>query len=319
MSLTTVREDPWVESGTTLDNPKSIEETLEQCGLNWSVSKRKLFTQGEENFPGVVMNGEPLTTPTLFELPNYHAIMRNDINHPLGVVSDRFEPLQNVDGFSVLNHMLGEVEIVTAGCFDEGKTVWVLAKVPGHILVGGNPTEQFILFRNGHDGKTSAGYCLTPIVVVCKNTLSLAWSGTKNKFSLNHTGNMKERILEAQKILGITSIYYDKYKMMGDSLAQQKLSEKKLLDIFMKTLYPNGVGDSDRAKDSADSAKLALEQILSGPTLGNAANTKWGGINAIGEYLDWYRPTRGDSDRFARINFEATNPKQKAMEMILNA
>lgn len=309
--LETVRSDPWSDVATTLDKPKSIDDALEQCGLNWGVSKRKLFAP--DLFPDQGSGG------SFTEVPNFNVIMRNDTDYPLGVVSDRFEPLLNKDGFAYLNHMIGEVEIVTAGDFDGGKTVWVLAKVPGHILVGGNPTEQYILFRNGHDGKTSAGYCLTPIVVVCKNTLSLAWSGTKNKFSINHVGDMKERIKQAQQTLGITHDYYNKYKQFGDKLALTKISDDKLLDIFMQLLYPNGVGDSDRAKNSAESAKLGMEQILSGPTLGNAQGTKWGAVNAIGEYLDWYRPTRGDSDRFARINFEGSNPKQKALELILDA
>lgn len=304
--LETVRSDPWSETGTTLDHPKSVEEALEACGLAWSVSKRPLYL-------------DELSAKMESPIDNYYAIVRDDTEYVTGVVTERFQPLQNLDGFSYLNHMLGEVEIVTAGDFDGGKTVWVLAKVPGHILVGGNPTEQFILFRNGHDGKTSAGYCMTPIIVVCKNTLSLAWSGTKNKFSINHSGDMPKRIKAAQEVLGITSEYYDKYKQLGDKLALAKISDKKLLDIFMQVIYPNGVGDSDRAQNSAESAKLGLEQILAGPTLGNAKGTKWGAVNAVGEYLDWYRPTRGDSDRFARINFEATNPKQKTLELILDA
>jgi phage/plasmid-like protein (TIGR03299 family) len=309
-TMETVRSDPWADVATHFEKPpKSIEEALEGCGLNWTVSKRELWTGGKGNMDGA---GTIL-------VPNYNVIMRDDTEYPLGVVSDKFEPFNNIDGFTYLNEMIGEVEIVTAGDFDGGKTVWVLAKVPGHILVGGNPTEQYILFRNGHDGKTSAGYCMTPIVVVCKNTLSLAWSGTKNKFSINHIGDMPQRIKQAQEVLGITSNYYDKYKQFGDKLALTKMSDKKTLEVFMKLLYPNGVGDSDRAKNSAESAKLAMEQIMAGPTLGNGKGTKWGAVNAIGEYLDWYRPTRGDSDRFARINFEATNPKQKALELIVNA
>jgi phage/plasmid-like protein (TIGR03299 family) len=314
--LETVRSDPWAETGTTLEKVSSVSEALAKCGLDWSVSKRPVYLNTSTSH--VIEPGEASLMAAV-EIPNYFAIVRDDTEFVTGMVTGRFEPLQNHDGFSYLDSMLGEVEIVTAGDFDGGKTVWVLAKVPGHILVGGNPTEEFILFRNGHDGKTSVGYCMTPIVVVCKNTLSLAWKGTRNKFSVNHTGDMKERIKQAQEILGITSEYYDKYKQFGDKLATAKISDKKLLAIFMQLLYPNGVGDSDRAKNSAESAKLGMEQILSGPTLGNAKGTKWGALNAMGEYLDWYRPTRGDSDRFARINFEASNPKQKALELILDA
>lgn len=312
----TIRSDPWVETGTILEKPPpSVYDALVNCGLDWSVSKRKLFTEQSPN----TKIRDTVGLDAVLQVENFHAVTRDDNDSTLGIVTDRYELLQNVDGFSYLDHMLDEVEIVTAGCFDGGKTVWVLAKVPDHILIGGNPTEQYILFRNGHDGKTSAGYCLTPIVVVCKNTLSLAWRGTKNKYAINHTGDTKSRIKEASKILEVTNDYYSKYALFGDRLAHTKLSEKKLLEIFMQVLYPNGVGDSDRAKNSAEAAKLALEQIRSGPTLGNAQGTKWGAVNAIGEYLDWYRPTRGDSDRFARINFEATNPKQKALELILDA
>lgn len=310
--METVRNDPWSEVATVLEEPpSSIEEALDKCGLNWTVSKRPIFVR--DLIPDQGSGG------SFSEVDNYFAIVRDDTDYTTGIVTARFNPLQNVDGFDYLNEMIGEVEIVTAGDFDGGKTVWVLAKVPGNILVGGNPTDQFILFRNGHDGKSSAGYCMTPVVVICKNTLSLAWSGTRNKFSINHTGDMKERIRNAQQVLGITENYYDKYKQFGDKLALAKISDKKLLDIFMQILYPQGVGDSDRAKNSAESAKLGMEQILAGPTLGNAKGTKWGAVNAVGEYLDWYRPTRGDSDRFARINFEATNPKQKALELILDA
>lgn len=306
-SMFSVREVPWHQTGVILQEPpRSIGEALTASGLDWEVEKTDLYVA----VPNTVMK----------TVEDYKAIRRTDSGLVLGVVGNRYQPLQNKEAFQFLDNLIGsDMHFETAGSINYGRKVWVLANLPEHVEVGGDLVNCYVLISNGHDGKNAVQVLMTPIRVVCQNTLSLAISQAKRAFALRHTGDPSSRLYEARRTLDLTVDYYEQFKTVGDKLALQKIKQDKVLDILVETLYPNGVGESDRAKSNADSAKLAVQTILQSPSVGNSPGTKWSGFNAIAEFLDWERPTRNDSDRFARINYEPTNPKQKAYDLIVAA
>lgn len=312
-TMFSVREVPWHGQGVILEEPpRNIQEALQVSGLDWEVEKTGLY---------VVANGYNVITGSSYsKVDDYYAIRRTDSGMVLGVVGDRYEPLQNIEAFQFLDNLIGsEMHFETAGSINMGRKVWVLANLPDHIEVGGDLVNCYILISNGHDGKNAVQVLITPIRVVCQNTLSLAISMAKRAFALRHTGDPTAKLHEARQTLDLTINYYGQFKQVGDKLALVKIKQDKVLDILIETLYPNGVVDTDRAKNNAESAKLAVAHIMQSVTVGNSPGTKWAGLNAICEFLDWERPTRGDSDRFARINYEATNPKQKAYDLIVAA
>jgi phage/plasmid-like protein (TIGR03299 family) len=111
-------------------------------------------------------------------LTGHNAIVRSDNSRVLGVVSDRYRPLQNRDHFEWFRPFLDSRQCAfeTCGALKEGALVWVLAKgqSAGCGSGAGRRFRKYLLLSSSHDGSaaTSVGFC--PIRVVCWNTLSAA-------------------------------------------------------------------------------------------------------------------------------------------------
>ena len=53
--------------------------------------------------------------------------------------------------------------------------MWILAKLPGVMEVTASEAlERYVPLSTGHDGRTCVRVTLTPVRVVCQNTLTLA-------------------------------------------------------------------------------------------------------------------------------------------------
>ena len=108
-----VRVAPWHGLGTRVESALCAEEALEQSGLDWNVIQR------------------PIMTSDYHPIPGYKANIRDKDNRILGVVTDRYKVVQNAEAFAFTNALLGEgVKYETAGSLNEGRKVWMLAKLP---------------------------------------------------------------------------------------------------------------------------------------------------------------------------------------------
>ena len=93
----------------------------------------------------------------------------------LGLVSNRYVPLQNIEAFSFFEPFIhnGWAQFHTAGALGNGERVWVLAKLDGQIVIGKDDAiDRYLLLSNKHDGTGAVSIRFTPIRVVCQNTLN---------------------------------------------------------------------------------------------------------------------------------------------------
>ena len=90
---------------------------------------------------------------------------------------------------------------------------------------------------NSHDGTGAIKAAMTPIRVVCMNTLNLALNTAKRSWSTNHVGDMHGKLEDAR----YTLLYADKYMAeLGkavDRLNHQKLSERQVCE-YIDALFP---------------------------------------------------------------------------------
>ena len=63
--------------------------------------------------------------------------------------------------------------------------------------------EPYLCLTNGHDGFSSLKVCMTPVRVVCQNTLNMALRGAKRTWTVRHSGNINAKMEEAQQTLGL--------------------------------------------------------------------------------------------------------------------
>ena len=159
------REKPWHGLGVRVSEAPESAEALRLAGLDWEVDQEPIFT--EENVL----------------IPGYKANIRNTDRRVLGVVTDRYKVIQNTEAFSFTDALLGEgVRYETAGSLQGGRKIWLLARLPKEYIISGDRISPYLVFSNTHDGSGSVKVAITPIRVVCNNTLNLALSTANGHF-----------------------------------------------------------------------------------------------------------------------------------------
>jgi len=152
-----VREAPWHGLGKRVEHALSSDSALQEAGLDWKVTQRSLLTDN------------------LIEIPGFKANIRETDQQLLGIVTDRYSIVQNQEAFGFTDQLLGEgVRYETAGSLQNGKKVWLLARLPDNYMILGDRVSPYMVFSNSHDGSGSIKVAMTPIRVVCQNTLNLA-------------------------------------------------------------------------------------------------------------------------------------------------
>ncbi len=275
VSMMYVGEVPWHELGTKLDSPATAAEAIAAAGLAFTVEKMLLKTR-------------------TLDLPveGHYAMVRTDTHDVLGVVGGGYVPIQNRDAFTMFDALVGEGEAIyhTAGALGKGERIWILAKLPEYIRVNGNDiVEKFLLLTNSHDGSGAVRAKLTPIRVVCQNTLAIALSGFEQEVRICHVGNAEEKLKKAHEILGLTNKLYAELDQVFNRLSDTKLTGTMLTD-FVQSVFPlqpttntNGNGRGTHVHDKV------LQLVEEGEGAELARGTLWGAYNAVTEYVDHCR------------------------------
>ena len=185
-SMFYVREAPWHGLGVRVETALYSEEALQQSGLDWTVIQRPIMTSSYDPIPG------------------YKANIRQTDERVLGVLTDRYKVVQNSEAFAFTDSLLGEgVKYETAGALQEGRKIWLLAKLPDKYIIEGEQIEPYLVFSNDHSGNGSIKVAMTPIRVVCQNTLNLSLNTAKRTWSTVHVGDLAHKMDEAHCTLSL--------------------------------------------------------------------------------------------------------------------
>lgn len=319
-SMFSVRSEPWHGLGVVLKkHPKSIEAAIKAAGLDWEVIQRPVKVT-------VPVVGHKTKTQTK-TLEDYFVNLRADTMDPLGIVTDRYTPVQNLEAFDFLAGVFGsEMHFETAGSLMNGRRVWVLMRLPEFIEIGGDPIGPYSFISNSHDGKSSVVTAVTPVRIVCNNTLTAALGRAKGTdaqrtYTIRHLGNMEQKLGEAREVLQVTVNYYEQFKSLGDELARVKVSDRKV-SAYLDRLFPTE-GLAERAANNRDEAKAVVRSLFrgeggQGDTTGNAPGSYWCLYNAATEFADHFREERKAGGRFQRSLDDPDGFKASAWKLILD-
>ncbi len=282
------RDVPWHSLGTPVDHAMNSKEALELSGQDWIVRPMPMF---------ININGKPV------EVPNVIANTRSLDNTVLGTVTGRYKIVQNHEAFAFTDALLGEgVKYETAGVLDNGKRVWILAKMNETEILD-DKIEQYLVFTNSHDGKGSIRVACTPVRVVCSNTLSAALHSAKRSWSTKHMGNIETKMAEAHRTLELASKYMDALKIEAEKLAQIPFSKDKFTE-FVERLIPIANESSSREKNNALFLRNDLNQRYNAPDLENFKNTKYAVFNCLTDFAS-HRPAVRVSNKYKEKVFES--------------
>ena len=215
-----VREKPWHGLGTEVQEAPTSADALICAGLDWEVIQENVYTEG-----GILV-------------PGYRVNLRSTDSAALGIVSDRYKVVQNEAAFQFTDDLLGAgVTYETAGALQGGRKVWMLARMPHRYIIAGDEIAPYLVVMNSHDGSSGIKVAMTPIRVVCQNTLNLALNSAKRIWTTKHTENVMSRVYEAQETLGLAEKYMGELGRGIDTLSRIKLTDKKVAE-FMQEFFP---------------------------------------------------------------------------------
>ena len=312
-SFASFREPAWHGLGTVFTEEKTTAEMLAAANLNnWNV---RLVDVEIPN--------------TLTSDKAYQYVVRtnptdNTQTDVLGVVGERYHVLQNEDLFSFGDNILdGGGRWETAGSIRGGRVVFGSLALERETVLDPNgvadKVKTYLLINTSHDGSIAIQASITPVRVVCANTLNLALGGKKKRngikqsFKIRHTQTANGKVQIAREALGLANAYMDEFDIMAKAMIEKQITAQQFNDIVLAA-YPK----PDEVKKGATTKWInkvdTLNDIYTGEFNGMIAGTAWGAFNALTERLDWHRAGRGGSNESllaAASGFDATITAEK--------
>ena len=294
-SFASFREPAWHGLGTVFTEEKNTAEMLEAANLNgWNVRLEEMeipsHLTSDKEYQYVVR-----TNPT-----------DNSQTDVLGVVGERYHVLQNEDLFSFGDLMLdGGGRWETAGSIRGGRVVFGSLALERETILDPNgvadKVKTYLLINTSHDGSIAIQASITPVRVVCANTLNLALGGKKKKngvkqsFKIRHTQTANGKVQVARETLGLAKTYMDEFDLMAKALIEKEVNAVDFNKIILAA-YPKPEKDSKGAVKKWENKVDLINDIYTGEFNGMIAGNAWGAFNALTERLDWYRSSRGGNN-----------------------
>jgi phage/plasmid-like protein (TIGR03299 family) len=296
-------EPAWHRLGVNVSEAVDSKDAAVLSGTNWSVTKKAFSYQ---------FNGSYREQSYAF------GIVRDDTGDCLGTVGSRYQPIQNAESFAFLDSVLGQygAKYETAGSIFGGRKVWMLVKLPAMLKIGGvDEILQYALFTNAHDGSGVALCFPTNTRVVCGNTHRVALRDSDKGIRIRHTGDIKSKIRDAQRALGLAVENSKQFGEVAENFAKTKLEDEAayfdaVLDVYLDITSDQLKKGPEKLVEemgllSADERRAALrrfekliseredvsEEILNRYDsercgLNGMRGTLWAGFNAVTEFAD---------------------------------
>jgi len=287
----------------------------------WHSFANKVFNQDEAVTTAQMLDGAKLSNwnvrlaPVADYLPeNWNSLKDNQLvirDNPytegqtdvLSVVGSRYKEVQNEELFSFADNLHdgnSDVFWESAGSLKGGNVVFGTMSIPRTIVLDpkgvADETKLYLIVWTSHDGSVAVQSAITPVRVMCQNTLNFAMKKAKQSFKIRHTQTVDGKIAQAREALGLTFAYADEFEKQAQELFQISVTDKKFSEIINK-MYPKPELDKKGSIKKWENKVVLLDELYhNSPTNNNIKGTAWGVVNALTERLDYFRTARKDGD-----------------------
>jgi len=310
-SFASFREPAWHGLGTVFTEEKTTAEMLDLANLsNWNVRLEDMPIPAH------------LTSDKEYQYVTRTNPTDKNQTDVLGVVGERYHVMQNEDLFSFGDNILdGGGRWETAGSIKGGRVVFGALALERETVL--DPTgvadkvKTYLLINTSHDGSIAIQASITPVRVVCANTLNLALgsikkkNGVKQSFKIRHTQTASGKVAIARQTLGMANLYMDEFDIMAKAMFEKEVNAKTFNDIILAA-YPKPTGESKGALKKWENKIDIINDIYTGEFNGMIAGNGWGAYNALTERLDWYRSSRGGNNEAMLASASGFDPSINA-------
>lgn len=303
---------PWHGLGEQLTEGAPIDVWAREAGMAHTIeSSRVAFRWGEDKGEVGVMDDR-------------RVLWRSDTKAPLAVVSNRYQVVQPgevLEFFRDLVDATGDYALETAGCLDDGKKYWALARYRDALEFGGDIVKPYLLLATACDGSMATTARHTSVRVVCNNTLQMSLHGEESAIRVAHSTKFDADSVKAR--LGVGAAHA-RFAEDIDSLITKAITRERAAEIFVDLVATRDKQTGEITNEK--NVKRIVGEIMAsmdrgpGANLSSARGTAWGAINAVTHYVDFKARARSDNNRFSSGQFGiGANLKAKAFNALIAA
>ena len=324
---------PWHGLGVEVDGNLTPLQMQQAAQLDWTVSKRPSYTLDAPEWAEDV---------GLIQAENTFHIVRDSDNKILSHCGRDYVPIQNEDVFKFFKRFTeaGHMTMETAGSLKDGGEIWGLAKISEDFaLAGDDLIKGYLLINQPHIVGRSMTIKLTPIRVVCNNTLTMAL-GMNNtaSFRMPHVKEFGDDVIQAaEDALGLSATAMTEFRKNATLLSQTKAKHSDVLDYVGQIYQPLMIAEYRKEQLLRSEGKLlgmqeplkdklnkfpslvmdALDQSP-GAHLKSAKGTWWGAVNAVTYVEDHLRESQTPGNALHSAWFgAAANRKSQALSLAI--
>ena len=126
---------------------------------------------------------------------------------------------------------------------------------------------------------------LTPIRVVCNNTLNLALATASRSWSMIHKGNVKDKMQEAKNTLFMAEIYMERLGEEFERLRGMKVTDSQVEEYVEKLLPLEKDATEARGKNTLKLREDIVRRYYDAPDLREVGKNAYRFINAVSDLL----------------------------------
>jgi len=256
------KELPWHGLGQVIQEAVTPQEALRLANLDYEVGLAPVFASfiPEKCVPiwniehrefDMYESGTPNIIASLHKkgalINTNKAVYRKDTLTPMGIVGNKYTVVQNIESLNFIYDILkhnpdvkekNDIIIETAGVLGQGERIFVTAKLPKGFKIGEEKqdTELYLVFTNSHDGTSSLTAMVTPIRVVCNNTLTAALRDNKSKVSFRHTANISNAMKYGLSLLKLSYESFDANMQAYSALLNIKVDAGLLEELICRAM-----------------------------------------------------------------------------------
>jgi phage/plasmid-like protein (TIGR03299 family) len=308
---------PWEGTGVSVseDEVKTAQALMEQAKLDWEVVERDLYFSPTNDLMKQVL------------AKTHKAIVRETDGALLGVVGRKWTPLQNHEAFDFVDKLIeaGALRYHSAGSFKDGKVIWIQAEFAETEILPNDPHKKYLMLVSAFDGTFSVRIGETDIRIACWNTFMMALMdmarglGKRKEIRIRHTQSMKDKIKAAEQAIKLAHERSGRTDNFMKALARMSMTGEMWTDFSERLIPDPPEGKRNTRAKKARTELLSLAVTGKGQDIPGVQGTGYAALNAVTEYVNFHRSSRGKDDLTKQGNrFRSTLFGQSA-KMIVSA
>lgn len=304
---------PWHRLGTAVPNGATVEQMLDAAYCNYDVFTTNVAAVDAQGNMLYGSDGRPVI------IEDSRATIRSNPDgsfRGISTVGTRYVVQQNRE---VLERAVAVAKIMRGLQDDDSIRVDACGSIGGGreffatIHLGSSTVDPFgiadrldeyLIVRNGHDGKTPITFVNTPIRAVCKNAILVAVNESQRRVTARHTKNADYVVNDGMSVARQWADLSRKTKQIAEEMVRISIRNNDVVAETARSVLSRGAGK--KSLKHLDSTVDSIVNLYSSNRNSARYGTNgWSLYNSVVEYLDHER--EADASDRAETTMDSTS------------